>query len=126
MVRTIGPKGARASGSGRVDGRTAEGQKANESQERRNSDLFGGREEFRQRRERSEGEEKITRVNTEETEAKRKLRPPPIVCGRPGKTSRARPATVKAEEEAGKAKRPATTSTAEPDAVPHRYDISTP
>jgi hypothetical protein len=126
MVRTIVPKGAQASGSGRIGGRTAEGKQENESQERRNSDLFGGREEFRQRRERSEGEEKITRVNTEETESKRKLRPPPFANGRPGKTSRARPATVKAEEEAGKAKRPATTSTVEPDAVPHRYDISTP
>jgi len=39
------------------------GAQAGESQERRNSDLFGGREEFRQRRERSEGEEKITKVD---------------------------------------------------------------
>jgi hypothetical protein len=40
--------------------RTAGGWKAGESQERKNSDLLGGREEFWQRRERSEGEEKIT------------------------------------------------------------------
>jgi len=36
---------------------------AGESHERKNSDLFGGREEFWQRRERSEGEEKITRAH---------------------------------------------------------------
>jgi hypothetical protein len=36
-----------------------------ESQERKNSDLFGGREEFWQRRERSEGEEKTTRVESD-------------------------------------------------------------
>jgi hypothetical protein len=122
VARTTGPKGAQASGSGRVESRTAEGRQAGESQERRNSDLFGGREEFRQRRERSEEEEKITRVNAAETEVKRKWNSPDAENGRHGKTSRTRPATVKVEEEAGKAKRPATASYGEPDAVPHRYD----
>jgi hypothetical protein len=84
MGRTIGPKGAQASGSGRIGGRTAEGRKADESQERRNSDFFGSREEFRQRRERSEGEEKITRVNTAETETTRQRSPP----GRRQRTTR--------------------------------------
>jgi hypothetical protein len=122
MGRTIGPKGARASGSGRGGGHTAKGQQANESQERRNSDFFGSREEFRQRRERSEEEEKITRVNAAETEVKRKWSSPDAENGGHGKTSRTRPVTVKVAEEAGKAKRPATESTGEPDAVPHRYD----
>jgi hypothetical protein len=36
---------------------------AGESHERKNSDLFGGREEFWQRRECSEGEEKITKAH---------------------------------------------------------------
>lgn len=122
MGRTIGPKGARASGSGRGGGHTAKGRQANESQERRNSNFFGSCEEFRQRRERSEEEEKITRVNAAETEAIRKWSPPDAENSESGKSSRTRPATVKVEEEAGKAKRPATASTGEPDAVPHRYD----
>jgi len=63
-------------------------------------------EEFRQRRERSEGEEKITRVNAVKPEAKRKWTPPDIECGRHGKTSRTRPATAKVEEEAGKRNQP--------------------
>jgi hypothetical protein len=36
---------------------------AGESHERKNSDLFGGCEEFWQRRECSEGEEKITKAH---------------------------------------------------------------
>jgi hypothetical protein len=51
-----------------VDASTVErprGPQAGESHERKNSDLFGGREEFWQRRERSEGEEKTTRVESD-------------------------------------------------------------
>jgi hypothetical protein len=52
------------------------GVQANESHERKNSDFFGSREEFWQRRERSEGEEKVTRADNPRNETVRKRRRP--------------------------------------------------
>jgi len=81
---TVGPKGASASGSGRERGISAEGRYPNESQESRRR-----REPTRRSFERSGREVKVTRAGA------RQLRPPGD--DKPGKPSKARPATAESQ-----------------------------
>jgi hypothetical protein len=102
---------------------TAEGRKAGESQERRNSDFFGSREEFCRDESALKERRRSRRRSSTDTERLRKRHPPNRRRRRTWKNLEDPAGNGQGRGGCGKGERPATMSTAEVHAVPHRYDV---